>query len=56
MKKKHPLTNARTLHVKPSTYRPSVEELNEEHDMPGMTMEQVRDAFFSPVKFVEKKD
>jgi len=41
--------------VKPITYQPNREELNEEHDMPSMTAREVREVFFEQVKIVEKK-
>ncbi|MCY4290841.1 MAG: hypothetical protein OXC72_03665 [Roseovarius sp.] len=43
--------------LKPSNYQPSKAELEEEHDMPGMTDEQIRHAFFgSPPKSIPKRE
>ena len=36
--------------VKPPDYQPSVAEMNEEHDMPGASMKDLRRAFFKPVE------
>ena len=35
---------------KPSTYQPTSKELKEEHDMPGLSDEEIREAFFKPVR------
>lgn len=34
--------------MKPPTYQPSRQEMNQEHDMPGASMETLRQAFFQP--------
>lgn len=36
------------LTIKPSTYQPSKSEMEEEYDMPGLTMEQLRRTFGGP--------
>lgn len=51
---KRETSKPRNVAVKPANYQPSVEELNEEHDMPGMSDPQIRDAFFRPINFVVK--
>lgn len=38
------------LDAMPSTYQPGKEELEERHDMPGLTKEQVQKLFFRPFK------
>lgn len=43
-----------TIEMPPRDYQPSVAELREEFDMPGASMKQVRQAFFRPVRIVEK--
>ena len=40
------------LHLPSKDYQPSKAEMEEEFDMPGMSDDQVREAFFRPVKFV----
>ena len=45
---------ARNIEVKPPTYQPSAKELNEKHDMPGMTDKQIRETFFRPFHVTEK--
>lgn len=42
------------IEMPPRDYQPSVAELREEFDMPGASMKQVRQAFFRPVRIVEK--
>ena len=44
------------VRVKPSDYQPSRAELEEEYDMPGASMETLREAFFKPLKTEEKRD
>ncbi|MCY4253438.1 MAG: hypothetical protein OXC64_01745 [Flavobacteriaceae bacterium] len=36
--------------IKPSTYQPTAKELKEEHDMPGLSDEEIREAFFKPIR------
>ena len=43
------LPEARTITLPEQTYQPSKAEQEEEHDMPGVTMETARSAFFRPV-------
>ena len=40
--------------IKPRDCQPSKAELEEEYDMPGASMEALRDAFFKPLKSEEK--
>ena len=40
--------------VKPPTYQPSAQEMNEEFDMPGAIVETVRRAFFKPLDLGRK--
>lgn len=40
--------------IKPRDYQPSKAELEEEYDMPGASMEMLREAFFKPLKTEEK--
>lgn len=42
-------TKQASVKVKPPTYQPSAQELNQEFDMPGASMETVRRAFFNTV-------
>ena len=35
---------------KPSTYQPTAKELKEEHDMPRLSDEEIRETFFKPVR------
>ena len=41
-----------TLELPPSDYQPSKAELEEEFEMPGMTPEEMRKAFFRPFRVV----
>ena len=40
--------------VQPLTYQPSAKEMNEEFNMPGASMETVRQAFFKPLDTKDK--
>ncbi len=40
----------------PKDYQPSKAELEEEHDMPGMSDEELRRTFFRPVNFVRESE
>ncbi len=42
----------RTISVPRGDYQPTKAELEEEVDMPGMSADQVRDAFFRPFRFI----
>ena len=42
----------RDPHLPSKDYQPSKAEMEEEFDMPGMSDDQVREAFFRPVRFV----
>ena len=48
------IPDARSVIVKPSSYQPSRAELNEEMDMPKMSLAKVRRAFFRPFRFESK--
>ena len=48
-------TKQASLDIKPPTYQPTKEEMNQEFDMPGASTETVRQAFFKPVKEKEEK-
>lgn len=39
-----------TSKPKPSTYQSTSKDLKEEHDMPGFSGEEIREAFFKPVR------
>ncbi len=54
-KRKAKIPPARNITVKPPDYQPSAKELNEEHDMPGMSRKQIRDTFFRPFNVTEKR-
>lgn len=43
----------REVRVAPPTYQPSKAELEEEFDMPGWTLGQMRENLLTPVKLVE---
>ena len=43
------VTKQASAKVKPPTYQPTAQEMNEEYDMPGASMETVRRAFFKRV-------
>lgn len=42
------------IEIRESTYQPSKAEHQEEHDMPGMSVEAMRAAFMRPFKFKRK--
>lgn len=44
----------REIAMPPRSYQPSRAELREEYDMPGVDLETVRDAFFTPVTVTEQ--
>ena len=41
-----------TLELPPADYQPSKAEIEEEFDMPGMSPEEMRKAFFRPFRIV----
>ena len=47
-----PLPNPATLELPPADYEPSKAQLEEEFDMPGLTPEEMRKAFFRPFRVV----
>ena len=49
-----PIPETRPLELAPTDYQPSKAELEEEFDMPGMTMDEVRHTFRRPFKFVRR--
>ena len=49
-----PIPEPTTLELAPTDYRPSRAELEEEFDMPGMTMDEVRQTFRRPSKIVRR--
>jgi len=44
----------RTIELASADYQPSKAEMEKEYDMPGASREEIRGAFFSPVKIVRK--
>ena len=55
LKPKVPLPEPRMMRVPDRKYQPKKAELEEEIDMPGMSDEQLREAFARPFQFVEEK-
>ena len=49
-----PIPEPATLELAPSDYQPSKAELEDEFDMPGMTMDEVRQTFRRPFKIVRQ--
>lgn len=47
-------TKQASAKVKPPTYQPTAQEMNEEFDMPGASMETVRQAVFQPLDKEDK--
>lgn len=47
-----PIPEPRPLELAPTDYQPSKAELEEEFDMPGMSMDEVREAFRRPFRIV----
>ena len=54
-KPRKPLPEPRTITLSKETYQPPKAEREEEHDMPGASLKQVRSAFFRPIN-VRRKD
>ena len=52
MKSKKPVQPI-TINMPHRDYEPSRAEMRQEHDIPGATRKQMREAFFSPVKIIE---
>ena len=52
--KKQPIPEPVEIEIRESTYQPSKAEHDEEHDMPGMSVEAMRAAFMRPFKFKRK--
>jgi hypothetical protein len=46
-------TQPRAVRVKPATYQPTWKELEEEFDMPGWSLEELREKVLGPVKLVD---
>ena len=44
----HPIPEPVELIFKPSSYQPSKAEMEEEFDMPGLSLDEIRAAFFRP--------
>ena len=49
-----PIPEPATLELAPTDYQPSKAELEEEFDMPGMTMDEVRETFRRPFRIVRR--
>jgi len=45
---KQPTPKPMELVLKPSSYQPSKAEMEEEFDMPGLSLNEIRAAFFRP--------
>ena len=43
------------LPVPPNDYQPTEDELEEEFDMPGLSLDQVRERFFRPFRFTRDR-
>ena len=46
----HPTTRVAELDVKPCDYQPSKADMEDEVDIPGMSIDQIRKAFFRPFR------
>ncbi len=51
---KHLIPEPASINLKSSQYQPKKSEKEIETDMPGMTDDQLRDAFFRPFKIKEE--
>ena len=51
-KQKHPIQKPVTMRLPKRTYQPSRKELREDVDMPRLSLDQARKAFFRPFKFM----
>ena len=47
-------TKKASVDIQPPSYQPTVQEMNEEFDMPGASMETVRKEFFKPLNTIDK--
>ena len=50
-KQKHSIQKPVTMRLPKRSYQPSRKELREEVEMPGLSLDQARKAFFRPFKF-----
>ena len=50
---RHRIPEPVPLPVPPPDYEPTEAELAEEFDMPGLTLDQARERFFRPFRFVQ---
>ena len=53
-KKPQKLPEPRTITLPKETYQPPKAEREEEHDMSGASLKQVRSAFFRPINVLRK--
>ncbi len=52
--KKQQIPEPIELEIKSSQYQPKMSEKKEQHDMPGMSKDELRDVFFRPFKVREE--
>ncbi len=53
--RRKPIPPPRVLPDPPADYEPTEAELEQEFDMPGLTLDQVRERLFRPFRFVRKE-
>ena len=46
-----PESKLKTVKLPPKGYTPRQKDLEAEHDMPGLSVDEAREVFFTPVKF-----
>ena len=53
--KSKPKPKETVITLPPKEYQPSKAELEKEYDMPGLSLEKLRQTFFRPVKVLRRK-
>ncbi|MXW87391.1 MAG: hypothetical protein F4Z55_16455 [Boseongicola sp. SB0667_bin_21] len=53
--KRQPLPKPVTITMPPATFQPRKADMDREYDMPGASVEQIRRAFFRPVKILREE-
>ena len=54
-RKRQPLPKPATITMPPATFQPRKADMDKEYDMPGASVEQIRRAFFRPVKVLREE-
>ncbi|MXW86663.1 MAG: hypothetical protein F4Z55_12555 [Boseongicola sp. SB0667_bin_21] len=52
---RQPLPKPVTITLPPATFQPKKADMEREYDMPGASLEQIRRAFFRPVRVLREE-